>query len=232
MDDELQKALDAGMARQLAAFRTALSRGMPRTGWKIGLNDPAAQERLGLSATIVGWLDGRRLFKPGAAYTPLAGSKPRVEAEVAICMRTDLPPGASLEAARASIASVAPAIEFVDANKSLLPIEEGLANNILHEGVLFGLEAAVEAAIGLVALGYPAVSLNGSAHRSGLPGRYPDDLAEVALHVANVLGLYGEQLLEGDRIICGSYIDPFDATSGDEVSADFGPLGTISFRIA
>ena len=44
------------MARQLERFREAIAAGMPRVGWKIGINDPAAQERIGLSAPIVGWI--------------------------------------------------------------------------------------------------------------------------------------------------------------------------------
>ena len=231
MTDEIQHALAAGMARQLEAFHAALAEGMPRIGWKIGINDPAAQQRLGLSAPIVGWLDGRRVFDPDGTYVPREGSKPRIEAETAIRMGADLPAGADLEAARAAIAGAAPAIEFVDGTKPLLPIEEGLAQDILHDGVLFGPEAPIEAARGLVELGFPTAHLNGAAHRVAQPGRYPDDLAEIALHVANVLGQHGEHLRAGDRIICGSYIDPFDVAPGDEVAADFGPFGTIRFRV-
>ncbi|MBK9610426.1 hypothetical protein [Candidatus Amarobacter glycogenicus] len=222
----------SGMARQLAAFRSALDAGMPRVGWKIGINDPAAQQRLGLGATLVGWLDGRRVLPQGQPYRPPAGSKPRIEAEVAVRLASDVPAGADLDDARAAIAAVAPAIEFVDAAKPLSPLDALLASDILHDGVLFGSELPLAAASGLVAQGFPAVKLNGAPARNGLPGRYPEDLAEVVAHVANVLAENGEALQAGDRIICGSYIDPFDIVPGDEVVADFGPLGLAAFHVA
>ena len=58
--ETVRPLIAAGMARQLAAYHEALAAGMPRLGWKIGINDPAAQQRMGIAATLVGWLDGRR----------------------------------------------------------------------------------------------------------------------------------------------------------------------------
>ena len=220
------------MSRQIESFNEARAAGMPRLGWKIGINDPAAQERMGLTATLVGWLDGRRVFAEGQPYSPPPGAKPRIEAEVAIRLAAAVGAGASLNFARSAIAGVAPAIEFVNATKPLTPLDELLANDILHDAVLFGRERSVELAAGLVAQGFPAVSLNGTSVREAKSGRYPDDLAEIVVHVANVLGRYGETLNAGDWIIGGSYIDPFDVASGDTVAADFGPLGTLSFAVA
>ena len=72
----------AGMARQIERFRVALAAGMPRVGWKVGASDPRAQERMGLSGPLVGWLDGQRVSAPGQAYGPPAGGKPALEAEI------------------------------------------------------------------------------------------------------------------------------------------------------
>ena len=224
--------IEAGMRRQLRSFHEALASGMTRLGWKIGINDPAAQQRLGLPSPIVGWLDGRRLIPVGEPYSPPEGAKPRVEAETAILLGADVPAHASLDAAREAIASVAPAIEFVNGAKPLAPLEELLAHDILHDAVMIGSGKPLEAASGLVAAGLPAVSLDGQPHRVGLPGRYPDDLAEIVVLVAGTLARYGESLNAGDWIIAGSYIDPFDIAPGSSVSADFGPLGRIDFSVA
>lgn len=229
--ESIQPRIAAGMSRQLAAFHESLAGGMPRLGWKIGINDPAAQERMGLNATIVGWLDGRRVFLEGQPYQPPPGSKPRIEAEAAVRIAVDVTAGSSLDTARAAIAGVAPAIEFVNGAKPLSPIDELLAHDILHDGVLFGAERPLAAASGLVAAGFPGVYQNGTKMRKGVPGRYPDDLAEIVVHVANVLAEHGESLRAGDRIICGSYIDPFEVVSGDRVEAEFGPLGRIAFEV-
>jgi 2-keto-4-pentenoate hydratase len=229
--EAIQPAIDAGMVRQLKAFNAARAGGMPRAGWKIGINDPNAQQRIGLSAPIVGWLDGRRVFEAGQPYRPRAGALPRIEAEVAILLGSDVNAGASRAFARSAVASVSAAIEFVDGTKPRGSLEEMLAHDIFHDGVLFGPEHPLEAAGGLVANGFPAVAQNGAEVRKGLPGRYPDDLAELVVHVANVLGRYGESLKAGDRIIGGSFIDPFDVAVGDKVTANFGPLGMVAFEV-
>jgi 2-oxo-hept-3-ene-1,7-dioate hydratase len=229
---EIDSQIESGMRRQLHAFHQALDSGMPRLGWKIGINDPAAQQRLGLPSPIVGWLDGRRLIPDGDPYVAPEGAKPRIEAETAILLHTDVPANATLDAAREAIASVAPAIEFVNGAKPLSPVEELLAHDILHDAVMIGPGQPLQAASGLVAAGFPAVSLDGQPHRVGLAGRYPDDLAEIVVLVANTLARYGESLNAGDWIIAGSYIDPFDIAPGSSVSADFGPLGGIEFSVA
>ncbi|MGE0599329.1 MAG: hypothetical protein AB7J35_07200 [Dehalococcoidia bacterium] len=230
--EDVQPLIDSGMTRQMASYRSAIADGMPRLGWKIGINDPAAQERMGLTETLIGWLDGRRVFREGEPYSPPVGATPRIEAEVAVRMAADLPRGASFDEARAAIDSVAPAIEFVNGAKPIVPLDEMLAHDILHDGVLFGPDAPLDTALGLVAEGFPAVRHNGELIRAGIAGRYPDDLAEIVAHTADVLAEYGEVLRAGDRIICGSYIDPFPVSSGDTVEVDFGALGKLSFSVA
>ena len=224
--------IDEGMARQLRAFTVALSTGMPRLGWKVGINDPNAQKRMGLSAPIVGWLDGRRIFEPGATYTPPTQAKPRIEAETAIFVSADVGERHTIDEARAAISVVAAAFEFVNGAKPLSPLDDLLAYDILHDGVMFGSRAPLSDASGVGSNGIPSVSLNGAVFRTAQPGRYPDDLAEIVLHVAKTLAKHGQQLRAGDCIIGGSYIDPFDVSPGDRVDADFGPLGKLSFTVA
>jgi len=205
---------------------------MPRIGWKIGASDPAAQERMGITGPLLGWLDGRRVLALDEPYRPPAGARPLLEAEVAVRLSRDVPAGASREEAAQAIAAVAPAFEFVDATKPTTPLEEMLAHDVLHEGVMFGTDASPELALGIGAAGLPKVSVSGEPRGEGAAGRVPDDLAESVMFAATVLGRYGEQLIAGDRIICGTYIVPFQIAAGDEVDADFGPLGRLRVRVA
>ena len=228
--EAVRPLIDSGMARQLEAFHARVAAGMPRLGWKIGINDPAAQQRLGLDATLVGWLDGERVFETGQAYRTSAGAKPRVEAEIAVRLGAEVPVGSSVGVARSAIAAIAPAIEFVNGTKPLSPLDELLAHDILHDGVLFGAESDLSLAANLSAPAFPVVTRAGDDPRRAIAGRYPDDLAEIVAHTANVLGHYGESLRAGDRIICGSFIDPFDISPGDRIDVDFGPLGSLTFN--
>src|SRR6188474_3166984 len=101
--------IEGGMARQFKVLTVALASGMPRLGWKIGINNPAAQQRMGLEGSLVGWLDGRRVFANGAAYSPPPQAKPRIEAETAIIVAADVGAEATLEEAGAAISGVAAA---------------------------------------------------------------------------------------------------------------------------
>jgi 2-keto-4-pentenoate hydratase len=200
-------------------------------GWKIGVNDARARERLGLPTMVVGWLDGRRILGDGDSYQPPPGSRPRLEAEIAVRVGRDVPGNAGAAEAGEAIAGIAAAFEFVDATKPLVPIDEMLANDILHEATLFGEEHPVRV-VDLDTRGLPQVTVNGVLRAEGIGGRVPDDPGEIVAFVADYLARYGEQLQAGDRIICGTYIDPFDLVAGDEIAGDFGSLGTIRTRIA
>ena len=228
----MPEVIAAGMRRQLNQFNGAVSAGMPRTGWKIGASDPAAQERMGITAPLLGWLDGRRVFDAAGSYQPPADARPLLEAEVAVRLGSDVPQGVSREEAAHAITDVAPAFEFVNGTKPSTPLDEMLAHDILHDGVMFGSGVAFGLANGLGAAGLPKVSVNGELRAEGAEGRVPDDLAEPVMFAANMLAQHGEQLRAGDRIICGTYIVPFEVADGDEVEADFGPLGRLSVRVA
>jgi 2-oxo-hept-3-ene-1,7-dioate hydratase len=48
--------------------------------------------------------------------------------------------------------------------------------------------------------------------------------------LANRIAPYGERLNAGDIVLAGSFTRPTTAVRGDVLQADYGPLGTISFR--
>jgi len=81
---EAGRSLTRGLTAQRLAFQRALASGMPRAGWKIGLNVPDVQARFGLDGPLVGWLDGHRVIASGAEYAAREGCRPHVEAELAL----------------------------------------------------------------------------------------------------------------------------------------------------
>ena len=77
--------LQLGMAGQLARFEGALRGGMPRAGWKVGLNFPEVRAAVGVSDVVVAWIDGARVLRSGAALPVPTDARLHVEAE--ICLR-------------------------------------------------------------------------------------------------------------------------------------------------
>ena len=48
--------------------------------------------------------------------------------------------------------------------------------------------------------------------------------------LANKIAPYGEQLNAGDVVLAGSFTRPVNAVRGDSFEADYGALGSFSFR--
>src|SRR5215217_5119259 len=129
-----------GMERQLELRRRLLADGARPIGWKLGLGTPAAMEKHGTSAPLVGFLTDRGLREPGAEVAIGAWRKPAAEPEVAVHIARDVPAGGDRDAAAAAIGGLGVAIELVDLGDG--EVEEILAGDIFHRHVVLGPAAA------------------------------------------------------------------------------------------
>ena len=133
-----------GMERQLELRRPLIGEGARPIGWKLGLGTPAAMEKHGTTAPLVGFLTDRGLSEPGrGARRSAAGATPTAEPEVAVHVAADIPAGADRDAVAAAVGGLGVAIEVVDITGAEL--EEILAGDIFHRHVLLGPAAALDA---------------------------------------------------------------------------------------
>jgi 2-keto-4-pentenoate hydratase len=209
-----------GLRAQLAAWHAALDGGARRLGWKIGLNDPSVQERLGLREPVIGFLTDATLLGPGGAHSLAGATRPAVEAEIAIELRRDVEPGAEDDAALGAIESLGTAIEVIDAGRPFDDVERIVAENVFHRAVVFGPSRQDVALSGVDA----AIAVGGEQRQSA-PAAV--DLARTIRLVADLLGECGERLQAGDRIIAGSITPAVPVEPGDSVACEFGPLGRL-----
>ena len=213
----VQDAIDTGMRAQLQHFRSALAAGMPRLGWKIGVNDPGMLERLGLADPVVGWLSGTNVLRSGARYALRPGGRVGVEAEVAVRV-----------GGGGSVQHVAPALEIVDYSLPADGLAGILEHDIFHDTVVLGRETfPVPIADG----DWPIVTRRDKEVARRHPSLIVLQPTDVVRRVAKVLRCYGESVEAGDWIIAGSLIQPISVTIGDRVEADFGPLGRVAVEI-
>jgi len=219
------------MARQMALLRMTLAGGAPRIGWKLGINDPAFQRLLGLSGPVVGWLNGDHVLASGESYTAAPAARLFVEAEVAIGVSADVPPGLSDGEAGQFISTLAPAIELVDYSLATDSLEEVLANSVLHAAVVFGAERKIKPSA-VLASSWPKVSKNGGPMRERHAGLVPSSFGSILARVATVVHDYGERLLKGDRVLSGSFVEPLRVANGDRLRVDFGALGMVEVSIS
>jgi 2-keto-4-pentenoate hydratase len=209
--------IDRAMKAQLQAFRDAMAGGMPRLGWKIGINDPKMLERLELDAPVVGWLAGHRALRSGDVYTLRAGTRVALEAEVAVRV-----------GGGGAVAGIAPAFEVVNYSLPGDSFESILAHDIFHDAVVLGREALP---VPIVEGSWPHVACNGSEVAQRDPAFAVLQPVPTIRHVAATLARYGECLETGDWLILGTLVRPIPVRAGDRIDADFGPLGRVSVTI-
>jgi 2-keto-4-pentenoate hydratase len=209
---------------QLEDWRAALASGAERVGWKIGLNIPEVQERLGLREPVIGHLTSATRLESGGDYPGGEADELRAEPEVAIEVGRDVPGDADSESAREAIAGYGAAIELVDVGRPPADLEGIVAGNVFHRGFVLGASQPALPAEGVEAV----VSVNGDERDRA---DAPDDFAEVVMLVARLLDAVGERLSAGDRIIAGSLTPPVAVGPGDDVAVDLGRLGRVEVHV-
>lgn len=221
-----------GMERQLRALDVALAQGMPRRGWKVGINVPEVQARLQLSHSGVGWIDGRRVLASGSRLEAADGSRLHVEPELALRIGVALDAAASLDACRSAIAAVHPALEIVDYALATRGLPDVIAHSMFHHAAVLGAPAELDAETQLGAH-WPALRVGGRGVGHARADLVPGDLGQLVQFVAAYLGAFGHSLVAGDLILSGSYFaEAAPVTHGAAIVAEFGKLGTVALEIA
>jgi 2-keto-4-pentenoate hydratase len=216
-----------GMRRQLELRRELLAGGATPIGWKLGLGTPAAMEKLGTRAPVIGFLTDRSLLEPGATSAVGDWGKPTAEPEVAIHMGADVHEGADVATATAAIGALGAAIELVDLGDAS-DVEEVLAGDIFHRHVVLG---PADASIGdklraEIRLGAA------DAKTAEDPYALTGEPARVVAHVANHLAAFGETLRAGEVIIAGSIVPALAVAPGDRLRYRLEPLPELTLEFA
>ena len=209
--------IDRAMKAQLRRWRDLMVVGMPRLGWKIGFNDTRVIGRLGLDGPLVGWLDGGRALRSGDTYGVRSGTRIALEAEVAVRV-----------GGGGAVAAVAPAFELVNYSLPANSLEGMVEHDLFHEAVVFGRETLP---VPIVEDSWPVVRKNGVEVARRDPAMLVVQPARAVRDIAATLARYGEQLEKDDWLILGSLIPPLPVHAGDEIEADFGPLGRVAVTI-
>ncbi len=202
--------LDEAYQQQLGHWRATLHSGAGRIGWKIGLNVPTVQEKLGIDRSVVGHLTTATLMGADGSHSLAGAEKPMAEPEIAIEVGPD-----------GTIAGLAPAIEVADIDRPLEDVGQIVAANIFHRAVAIGPSVGLERAEGIEAI----LRVNGEQVASADAGS--TDLGATIALVDETLREAGESLQAGDRIIAGSLTPPAPIRAGDRAEVDLGPVGRL-----
>ena len=203
---------------------------MPRLGWKIGINVPEVQRKLGLAGPLVGWLDGERCYASGAVIAVPDTAKLHVEPELCVRIARRVAPGSDRAAALAAVDAIAPALELVDYAKPASDLAGVVRNCMFHHGTVLGAWQAPRADIGIAAQVRAAVddAPAGPARADLVPAQ----VADLVLLVSQLLAAGAEQLEPGDHILSGCFLSQaLPLRAGQTASATLGDFGEVSCRI-
>jgi 2-keto-4-pentenoate hydratase len=221
--------IERGLLAQLTARHRRLEDGESSLGWKLGMGVPAAMERLGTSAPLVGYLLDSGRVESGATVDVSAWANATLEPEIAAHMGADLNGGASRPDAEAAIAGFGVAIELVDLDADETDPEAILAANIYQRHVLLGPArdgvAPGDVSVRVLVDGTEEAAADDATAVTGDP-------VDLVLHVASTLASAGETLRAGEVVICGSVVPALGVAPGDSVEVVLEPLGSLSVSFA
>lgn len=216
------------VARKLAAGARAI-------GWKIGLTSRAMQQALNITTPDSGVLLDDMLFQSGASIPDGRFIQPRIEAEIAFVMKSDL---AGADVSRIDVIGatdhVVAALEILDTRVLRADPQTGqprvivdtVADNAANAGIVVGQNQHALEDHDLRWVG-AIVKRDGVVEETGLGAGVLDDPVTGIVWLVRRLAQYGQGVTAGDIVLSGSFIRALEAPSGSVFEADFGHFGRV-----
>lgn len=207
-------------------------------GRKVGLTSRAMQVSVGIEEPDYGALLDDMFFNNGSDIPIDRFTEPRLEVELAFILRETLSgPHCTLFDVLSATDYVVPAIEIIDSRIQRVDPETGgtrrivdsIADNAADAGVVLGGRPVKPMDFDLRWVS-ALLHRNGQIEETGVAAGVLNHPANGVAWLANKLHAYDVALQPGEVILSGSFTRAIFAYRGDTFSADFGPLGTVSFR--
>lgn len=213
--------------RRLAAGERAIGR-------KVGLTSAPMQKLLGVDEPDFGVLTDEMFVEDGDLIALSRLVQPRVEAELAFVMETDLAgPGVTTSSALRAIAGALPAVEIVDSRVAdwKIKLVDTVSDNASSGLLVVGGRMRKVEDLDLRLLGV-VVSRHGEVIDTGAGAAALGNPARCVAWLANKLGSLGAGLKAGDIVLPGAVHKMVPVQSGDVFRADFAHLGAVTVRFS
>ena len=234
-----QMGMAEAYAIQKALVDAQVADGRKVIGWKIGLTSKAMQSALNIDIPDSGILLDSMYFENGARVPKDRFIQPRIEAEIAFVMKSDLLGAASAEEVIAATEYVCPSLEILDTRIVRQDAETGairkvfdtISDNAANAGVVLGAERHDPKDVDLRWVG-AIVSKNDEVEETGLGAGVLNDPVTSMVWLTERMEEYGQSIRAGDIVLSGSFIRPIEAEPGSAFYADFGDFGSVSLAFA
>jgi len=233
-----EMGFDDAYAIQREWVRLEQADGRVIKGRKIGLTSRAMQLSSQITEPDSAPLMDDMFFEQGGDIPINRFIAPRVEVELAFILGRPLRgPGVSLFDVLAATDYVSPAIEIIDArieqfdrdSKAPRKVFDTISDFAACAGIVLGGRPVRPDAVDLRWVG-AMLYKNGVIEETGLAAGVLNHPATGVAWLANKIALQGDGLAAGEVLLAGSFTRPTPAVAGDTLHADYGPLGTVSFR--
>lgn len=233
-----EMTIDDGYAIQRAWVAIKLAEGRRLRGHKIGLTSRAMQMASQIDEPDYGALLDDMFFESGGDIPFTRFIAPRVEVELAFVLKSRLQgPGVTLFDVLRATEYVTPAIEIIDARieqfdretKAPRKVFDTISDNAANAGIVVGGRPVTPDALDLRWAG-ALLHKNAVIEETGLAAAVLNHPANGVAWLANKLAPHEEFLEAGEIVLGGSFTRPTGARPGDTFHADYGALGSISFR--
>lgn len=230
--------VDDGYAVQRAWVALERADGRVIRGRKIGLTSRAMQLSSQIDEPDYAPLMDDMFFAQGGDIPVNRFIAPRVEVELAFVLGKPLKgPGVTIFDVLAATEYVTPAIEIIDARieqfdretRAARKVTDTISDFAANAGIVLGGRPVKPDAVDLRWVG-AMLFKNGVVEETGLAAGVLNHPATGVAWLADRLARHDEQLDAGDIVLAGSFTRPTPAVAGDTLHADYGPLGTVSFR--
>ncbi len=227
--------MDDAYAVQAALVARKIADGRHVIGWKIGLTSKAMQYALGIDIPDSGVLLNDMLFASGASVPAGRFIQPRIEAEIAFCMKAPLSGSVTREEVLAATDHIAPAIEILDTRILRVDLVTGrtrmvcdtISDNAANGGIVLGEGRFDPRESDLRWMG-AIVSRDGEVEETGLGAGVLDDPVAGIVWLVERLAAYGQGIEAGQIVLSGSFIRPVECPPGSRINADFGRFGHVA----
>ncbi len=235
-----QMTIEDGYAIQSEWVKLELADGRTIKGRKIGLTSRAMQMASQITEPDYAPLMDDMFFESGSDLPFDRFIAPRVEVELAFILGKPLKgPNVTLFDVLSATDYVTPAIEIIDSRieqfdretRVMRKVFDTISDFAANAGIVLGGRPVRPMDVDLRWVG-ALLHKNGVIEETGLAAAVLNHPATGVAWLANKIAPYGEQLNAGDVVLAGSFTRPTPALKGDSFHADYGQLGSISFRFA
>lgn len=206
-----------------------VARGARVAGHKIGLTSRAMQMASKMTEPDYGRILDDALFPDGAQIPATHFIKPRLEVELAFVMGADLEgPGVQIYDVMRATEYVVPALEIIDYRTEVpRAIVDTIADNAAFGAIVVGGRVIRPMDIDIRWVG-ATLTKNGIIEESGVSAAIMGHPAAGIAWLVNKLSAVGAKLEKGQIVLAGSFTRPVDIAAGDVITADYGPVGSLS----